>query len=103
MRTGQVDAFVHGCFCAFLLTVGGEADDQSRVLALLAPGCVDGEIQTFMTGAGRRELATCLEGLPVRGCSGSKREGVARGQKMTTVCLQESVAYSYQNFLLERL
>lgn len=94
MRTGQVDAFLYGCFRSFLLTMGGDADAQSRVLALLSPGCVDGEMQTFMTGAGRKELATCLEGLPVCGCSGSKREGVARGQKMTTVCLQESVAYS---------
>lgn len=77
-----------------MLTAGGDADAQSRVLALLSPGCVDGEIQTFMTGAGRKELATFLEGLPVCGCSGSKREGIARGQKMTTVCLQKSVAYS---------
>lgn len=58
-----MDAFIYGCFCSFLLTRGLVLlIHPSRVLS---PGCVDGEIQTSMAGAGRKELGTCLEGLPV--------------------------------------
>ena len=69
-----------------LVDAGAGATDPSiQSPCLTLSRCVDGEIQTSMTRAGRKELGTCLEGLRVLW---KEEEGIACGQKMTGVCLQ---------------
>lgn len=49
-----------------LVDAGAGATDPSiQSPCLTLSRCVDGEIQTSMTRAGRKDLGTCLEGLRV--------------------------------------